>query len=428
MIDTELVKGGVDLRILAARYTRLRRWANGELAGPCPRCGGKDRFHVRASWWKCYQCHPARADAIELVQWLGLASDFHSAVAFLEGSASLPAPAPAENHGKRSGDDAEHEPAWHSDEWQHEATALVGEASARLADQGEGEPGRAYLRRRGLTPETWRAWGLGYAVVRGRAAISIPWRRPDGAITALQYRFIEANSKAERFACKPGSERAGLFGLDQVRGRPTLVVCEGEINAVSLWQAAGDVVDAVSFGSEGALARPDVAAQARAVADRYDQVIVWADAPDRALEARAALGEKAHALRSPLRRERKLDANELLQEGALRGFIVAVLARLALQEPADALAAWAVQEGATVVGAEWEPERLPAPLRAVWDAAQARLDDLEARWRKGTALLTEETDARRRERYRERLDGLAREIAAAYGEIGGLPVGVAVAE
>jgi DNA primase len=58
----------VDLLALLNRDTRLRRVAStngGEWAGPCPWCGGTDRFRVwpyaaRPRYW-CRQCRTARA-------------------------------------------------------------------------------------------------------------------------------------------------------------------------------------------------------------------------------------------------------------------------------------------------------------------------------------------------------------------------------
>ena len=39
---------GADMLELARRYTTLRRESSHEWAGPCPRCGGDDRFHCTA--------------------------------------------------------------------------------------------------------------------------------------------------------------------------------------------------------------------------------------------------------------------------------------------------------------------------------------------------------------------------------------------
>jgi phage/plasmid primase-like uncharacterized protein len=92
-IDTSSVKQSIDLRELAARYVELRR-ASGdkELCGPCPKCGGNDRFHCGTDWFFCRQCHPKRGDAIEFTIWKdGL--DFKSAVATLT-NAPFPTTAP----------------------------------------------------------------------------------------------------------------------------------------------------------------------------------------------------------------------------------------------------------------------------------------------------------------------------------------------
>jgi len=69
----------VDLLDLTRRDTPLRRVAStdgGEWAGPCPRCGGRDRFRVwpnhpsgRGRWF-CRQCHEKRGDAIDYRRWL----------------------------------------------------------------------------------------------------------------------------------------------------------------------------------------------------------------------------------------------------------------------------------------------------------------------------------------------------------------------
>ena len=72
-IDTQTIKASVDLLALAG--PGLRKVASGtrgpEYAGPCPKCGGRDRFRVQpeAGAWFCRQCHPEWGDAIELVKW-----------------------------------------------------------------------------------------------------------------------------------------------------------------------------------------------------------------------------------------------------------------------------------------------------------------------------------------------------------------------
>ena len=69
-VDVRDLKGRVDLRKLAARCVTLRHHTGPqggdkeELCGPCPRCGGKDRFWVRKDAWGCRQCGQG-GDAID---------------------------------------------------------------------------------------------------------------------------------------------------------------------------------------------------------------------------------------------------------------------------------------------------------------------------------------------------------------------------
>jgi len=107
-----------------------------------------------------------------------------------------------------------------------------------------------------------------------------------------------------------------------------LVLCEGELNALSLWQAARatglDRLDVLSFGSDSN-AGGELAGK---LAARYRRVIVWADDPDKTRAAMAGI-PGARGLRSPQDDSgRKLDANALLQAGALGDFLAEALARL----------------------------------------------------------------------------------------------------
>jgi phage/plasmid primase-like uncharacterized protein len=66
---------------------RLRR-SGGEWIGPCPVCGGKDRFSISPSkgLWNCRRCGVG-GDAIDLVRHVTGAS-FNSAVELVDGSPS----------------------------------------------------------------------------------------------------------------------------------------------------------------------------------------------------------------------------------------------------------------------------------------------------------------------------------------------------
>lgn len=90
-------------------------------------------------------------------------------------------------------------------------------------------------------------------------------------VKALQYRLI--GNPSMRYWQKAGGERT-LFGVHLLKRRPALVVCEGELNAVSIWQVAGDQVDVVSFGPQSNVER---GCAVFVVAGRaVSAVVVWA--------------------------------------------------------------------------------------------------------------------------------------------------------
>jgi hypothetical protein len=320
----ERIKDDHDLRAVVERYTLLKKWSRQEWAGPCPRCGGTDRFHVHASgWWKCYQCHPQRADVIEFVRWAGRC-DFATACQRLGGLPLTIAPQPA-----RAGTPRRQPRSWTTLAWRAVAEGEVA-AAATLLDSPEGSAGWRYLAERGILPVTWRAWGLGLASpwhprLRGcRPAIVMPWRHC-GWLQAVTYRFIPWRGvtldKANRFSQRAGGERT-VYGSELLGDHfKTLILVEGELNAVSVWQALRqaeiDDVDVLSFGSEGNAA----GRAAVEMAQGYQQVIAWTDREERAAQALQSLEDRARGLQSP----RGMDANDLLRAGVLGDFLQAML-------------------------------------------------------------------------------------------------------
>jgi hypothetical protein len=315
----------VDLLALIGRDTGLVRISGtqgGEWAGPCPFCGGEDRLHVNprrpgGARWYCRQCMPRGGDTIDYLR-------RRDQLSFSEAVARLLDLAPADlSPGFRGRIGREQCPAGHSWQdpgWQRGACKLVLAASARLAAP-EGEGGRAYLAGRGILPAVWHAWGLGFAAVwhpvrqAKLPAITLPWTR-HGTIQAVQYRFIEPGlPRAERFGQRMGGERT-LYGLDMRAGpKPALIIVEGELNAVSVWQALGEHADVLSCGPQGNLQRPAVLEVAARLAQPFQRVVLWADEPQLAADALAALrvGTQGRWLWS----DGGLDANDHLRQGSL---------------------------------------------------------------------------------------------------------------
>jgi len=332
----------VNLLALAESYTQLqRKTAAGEYEGPCPRCGGTKRFvvHERERWWFCRDCHPTRGDSIGLVRWRQPGLSFPEAVAQLAGG-TWPK-AVTTRKAERQTPATKPQPA----EWRKKAEAIAAEAHERLW-AAEGEPAVDYLLGRGLEPHTWLQYGLGYrpdAPLPGtkgqqRApALVIPWRSKVG-VYALRYRFLEVQhyadsegkERSEKLVAETGSQFAGrLFGGQglpewvlepapegydhRVQALCTMLIVEGELNAMSCWQVASEThLHVLSLGSEGQ-AIPPAAVQ---FAQRYGQVLVWAD-KKRIAQGLMAKLPGAVGIQSPGGK----DANDMLQAGLLGGFL-----------------------------------------------------------------------------------------------------------
>jgi len=331
---------------LALRYTTLRREAVREYAGPCPRCQGEDRFHCTHEWWFCRTCHPERGDAIEFIRWL-TGAGFREAVGMLTG-VPMPTNQSVAALQHRYGQPVAVVKATATPpdvqqrmlaQWQANAEAETRQAEARLAGD-EGEPGRAYLEGRGLLPESWQTFRLGYVPdvplpgtggQQRAPAILMPWTGA-GKVTAIRYRLLERHTYTD----KDGRERkdvkqsakyrayeeqplfsgrmfGGLGLLGAAEHLRDLVICEGEINAISIWQVAHPAnVDVLSLGSES----QHITDKMLEYITRYRQVIIWMDRAEK-LQALRERIPGSTGIASPHR----MDANDCLQKGTLQAMI-----------------------------------------------------------------------------------------------------------
>ena len=140
----------------------------------------------------------------------------------------------------------------------------------------------------------------------------ITWTDETRQLTALSAwarnpRKIE-NAQAKRLQesfKEFGQPEQIVIGPDNV---PALVLCEGELNAMSVWQDTMGAVDVLSLGLESAhLTKAAIQAILK-----YERVIVWMDRGGIAKNYMAAL-PGAVGLKSP----QDNDANDWLQKGGL---------------------------------------------------------------------------------------------------------------
>jgi len=244
----------------------------GEFAGPCPFCGGHDRFRVwpgqgSGRYW-CRQCNKG-GDAIQYLRdKRGLS--FKAACEVL-----------GREPGRRSSGPRPARPAWTP----REATAppTVWHAAARFFLDGavsclwsdRGEAMRAWLReKKGLHDATIKAAGLGLSLANSfepreawglqtafredgterrqwiPAGLVIPWI-VNGTVQRLRVRRNESGN-GSRYVIVSGS-CAGPMTWNLERG--AVVVVESEIDGILLSQEVGDLAGVVALGN--AQAKPD---------------------------------------------------------------------------------------------------------------------------------------------------------------------------
>ena len=366
----------------------------------CPKCGddGKgeraDRFRVTqdGKWCACRKCHPLRMDVVGLVAWLQNVPQ-HEAVDILAGRRSYKpvrqtatVTSVTNDSSKDSSQDAT------SAKWRSQAARRVQLACERLhADTDGARAARQYLLSRGLQPETWQAFGLGYEKARIPGtkdyAPAVSWpivHESDGETYGVRYRFLQTHTSADGKECRYtslyGTRLGGrLFGvpalpagvllpwdgIERLHGEAISCLCvtEGEFNAMSVWQACHETnVDVLSFGSEAQRSLP---AWAIAIASHYGAVVVWVDDPAKAQEVAQQLPQ-AVALRSTQEDGRKWDANALLVAGRLGGLVQA--ARLSVMRERRESVLWQLWDARDTLDASQRSvaQRLAQELGRQW--------------------------------------------------------------
>jgi DNA primase len=257
MIDTTQI----DLLQLCGRNTNLKHAANtrgGEYAGPCPKCGGEDRFRVQPAqhMWCCRQCHSKWGDAIEYVKWFD-GVDFKTAVSTLK----LPLDSRPYTPSLYKNDPDAPKPlgaeyaALNDPDWQEGARVFCAKSFDALWST-EGAKALDYLLGRGISEGVIESAGLGYnstdcSIQWGLTEIWLPrgiiipwlvggmfWRvncRPPQPINGKKY--IQAAGSAN-----------GLYNADAVRRFRTVVMTEGEFDSLIVRTYAPEFV-AVATGT-----------------------------------------------------------------------------------------------------------------------------------------------------------------------------------
>ena len=231
--------------------------------GPCPFCGGDDRFNVKTTHdgidlWLCRQCGDGKYhDAIDFV----MRRDGMTFAEVVGNSAAMPRPALARPT-PAAVPDLSMPPG---DDWQMPALIAAAECARYLTSgNSAAEKVLAYLTdTRRLMPTTIHDYMIGYNPTwrtigdGGRLApgITIPCM-VNGELWYVQVRTTAAarqSGKVDKYHALTGSKLGALFNADELIGARAVFVVEGEFDAMVLRQNTPPDVAIVTMGSAGSL-------------------------------------------------------------------------------------------------------------------------------------------------------------------------------
>ena len=258
----------------------LRKRSAGRWAGPCPVCGGEDRFHVEVDaggrvLWGCRGCLDGSGDRRTATRRILQAAfpDRHSSIEHAAVESVLAADIPV-GGGKRQAR-AEAQP-------KAEAAAMARLAWAG-AQRAEASPAGRYLAERHVWPGDDGLDGLmvplpdsvGWLprnrLPKGRSlpvmppgaegAVAFRYEGPDGGVRAVALETLDAQGRRqrpERWRRTVGTRDGAAFRCGIAGGSP-LVVAEGELDALAASWLHGPEAECLALGGTAGLAgwRPD---------------------------------------------------------------------------------------------------------------------------------------------------------------------------
>lgn len=271
-----------------------------EYHGPCPVCGGKDRFHIwpeqaGGTFW-CRSCEK-QGDLIEFYRWRDNLS-YRDACAKAGVSPQVYSPQSAPAIQRRAAS-ASFAPAASSPVEQvwadHAAKFALWCYEQLLANVDQ----QSWLAKRGITAAMVAKYTLGWNpkdAYRQRAAWGLPEQRRtdgqpkklwlplglvipqwiEGKVARLRIRRPNPEPGQAKYYVVPGSGREPLISEPS---RSAYVVVESELDAILVDGVAGDLVGAVSMGN--ASAKPTDACHAQLVQAVHLSICLDSDAPHR---------------------------------------------------------------------------------------------------------------------------------------------------
>lgn len=246
MTGIDLTRYGIKMLDLVPGMRRVASTNGGEYAGPCPFCGGKDRFRVQPidNRWFCRQCGDGKwHDAIDFIM-------RRDGCTFSEATKKLNIPMQVKFVAEAKKTDKQQKPP--DQEWQAMAYEVIERCKTLLFTKA-GDPGLDYLLSRGISSPTMERYHLGYSPCMWVGKVKIPQGIIIPAIVGGMCWYIKIrslpNSEGPRYLCVPGSKTNAVFGAEEINGKPYALISEGEFNAMTLNQEIGQLISTCSLGS-----------------------------------------------------------------------------------------------------------------------------------------------------------------------------------
>lgn len=292
-----------------AYHIELTQKSSNEYCAPCPACGGTDRFVIDTdkNMWFCRKSENGHRDNGDTIEFIMLVEgcDFKSACTKLENG----------NYGTTytnlytSPIQAQHAPTVTS---QFDSNYFGKMLEKNLDYMNKHSQQGKYLLSRGISLETAQTFKIGGSYAHGEKAIAIPYYDWDNNLIGGRWRILEPKTN-QRYHAWKGSNLKHAFGWHAHKPTSdTLIICEGEINAMSICETEPDI-NVLSMGSENSHIHPGIVAHI----GNYEKVILWGDSDSCIERWTNDMPNYTRSFISPMRDGVKWDANECLKRNKL---------------------------------------------------------------------------------------------------------------
>lgn len=232
----------------------------------CVACGkaGKMSIHEENGRWRCFVCHTT-GNLFSLADRLGVRIREKVVDRRVQDLAKA---------FQRKAEKTETKESWPADKF--------GPMTDALLEDGENHLVLEYAENRGFTEETIRHFGLFASKAGGKVGLGIPFFEDD-RVVLVKSRILDPGDGPKYMRRKGG--KSALFNAQAIQDSNQVVIVEGELDAISLWQMGIRNVVSTSTGS-GAF--PD---EWKDILVNVTDVVIWYD-PDEAGQSGAAMVAK----------------------------------------------------------------------------------------------------------------------------------------